>query len=682
MGRVRLEPKLQCVAAGLPWLGTSPGRTPIVRTAGPTARRTRSALFTVCVAATALVASTLGASLTSANPTPPPASFTLAGAGFGHGVGMSQYGSLAMAKAGMDASSIVTHYYQGTNVTPVPDDMAVRVNLEFKKKHIRTRGEAVEGDGTLQANLSGTIVTAAPGESFAFTGDAGAVVAAKVVGGVRQELGIFPSVSLTWSGLANVVAKNGSFNSAGHRYRYGTIEILPTSNPSRTRLNVVNSLRLHEEYLYGISEVSSSWPDAALQAQVLAARTYALSAIAAGPRKACDCHVDDGRGPYSDQVFSGWSKQSGAMGERWVAAVNATHTSPTTGMAILYEGQPIRAFYSSSSGGATQASVDQWGGDLPYVRSVADPWSLSEDNPNRSWTVTVDQARMAQAFAAAAVQQVDVIARDPSGVAKTVQATLVDGTTVTKSGNQVRNALGLKSSYINAIDGRAGVPISVPQAPPAQTPPTQAPVEQPVVNYERQVTMLTPADREVRALKPFTIRAQVSPERKGLRVWFQRMVDGEWVTFKKKRTRSSGKVRYRVPEAWPPNTTQEYRVVVVRKKQPIGVGDVFRVSVVPSVKPRSVALITPSVMDVPAGKPFAIKAKVRPKRKGLTVWRQAFVDGEWRTVQRSTTKKGGRVVFRVKKAAPAGATYTYRILVVAKKQAAGASQDVTVNVSG
>ena len=103
----------------------------------------------------------------------------------------------------------MTHYYQGTNVTPVPDDMAVRVNLEFKKKHIRTRGEAVEGDGTLQANLSGTIVTAAPGESFAFTGDAGAVVAAKVVGGVRQELGIFPSVSLTWSGLANVVAKNG-----------------------------------------------------------------------------------------------------------------------------------------------------------------------------------------------------------------------------------------------------------------------------------------------------------------------------------------------------------------------------------------------------------------------------------------------------------------------------------------
>ena len=90
-----------------------------MRTTGRTARRTRSALLTVCVAATALVASALAASLASANPAPPPASFTLAGAGFGHGVGMSQYGALAMAKAGLDASSIVTHYYQGTNVTPV-----------------------------------------------------------------------------------------------------------------------------------------------------------------------------------------------------------------------------------------------------------------------------------------------------------------------------------------------------------------------------------------------------------------------------------------------------------------------------------------------------------------------------------------------------------------------------------
>lgn len=616
-----------------------------------------------------------------ATPTSPPdpcgapESFTLTGAGFGHGVGMSQYGALAMAKAGMDAASIVTHYYQGTSVSPVQDDIAIRVNLEYKKKHVRVRGEAVDGDGTVQANLGGTVVTAGPGESFYFTGQGGAVQAAKIVGGARQELGVFPSATLTWSGLANVVDKGGNFDSEGHRYRYGSIDVLPTGSADQTRLNAVNSLRVHDEYLYGIAEVSSSWPDAALQAQVLAARTYALSAIAAGERGACNCHVDDGRGPYSDQTFSGWSKQTGAQGDRWVNAVNATHASANTGMAILYEGAPIRAFYSSSNGGASQASADEWGGDLPYVRSVADPWSLSEENPNRSWTVTIGQSDMAQAFGVGDVWKIEVVDRDPSGVAKTVQATLADGSTVTRTGNQLRNSLGLKSAYINSIDGSAGVPVTTPQAPASPSAPAA-----PTVTYERQVTMLTPADQTVKALKGFTLRAKVSPKRKGLRVWFQRLDNGEWVTIKKKRTTKKGRVAYRVAQAWPPNTTTEYRVVVVRKKQPIGVGEPIRVNVVPSVKARSVALTTPQVMDVPAGKSFRITATVRPKRKGLTVWRQAFVDGEWRTVQRSKTKKGGRVVFRVKKAAPAGASYTYRILVVAKKQAAGASPDITVNV--
>lgn len=473
-----------------------------------------------------------------------------------------------------------------------------------------------------------------------------------------------------------MIDKGGNFDSPGHRYRYGSIEITPTGSGAQTRLNAVNVLRLRDEYLYGISEVSSSWPDAALQAQVLAARTYALSSMEAGVRGACNCHVDDGYGPYSDQVFAGWSKQSGPQGDRWVNAVNATHASPTTGLAILFEGKPIRAFYSSSNGGASQASADQWGGDLSYVRSVADPWSLSEDNPNRSWTVTVGQSDMANAFGAGQVFKVEIIDRDPSGVAKTVQATLADGSTATRSGNQLRNALGLKSSYINAVDGSAGVPIATPQVPS-----TPAVAGQPAVTYERQVQMRTPADRQVKALKPFTLRAKVTPKRKGLRVWFQRLEAGEWVTFKKKRTKANGNVAHRVAQAWPPNTTQEYRVVVVRKKQPIGVGDISRVAVVPSVKGRTVALATPQAMDVPAGKPFTIRAKVAPGRKGLTVWRQALTNGEWQTVQRGTTKKGGRVVFRVKKAAPAGATYTYRILVIARQQAAGASPDITVNVS-
>ena len=595
-----------------------------------------------------------------------PESFTLTGAGFGHGVGMSQYGALAKAREGFDATAIVTHYYQGTSVSPVQDDMALRVNVQHRKKHVWVRGEAVEGDGTVQANLNGTVVTAAPGESFEFTGAQDAVRAVKVAGGSRQNLGSFPRVSLTWSGLAHVVNKGQGFGSTGNRYRYGSIEVSPTGTSANTQLNAVNVLRLRDEYLYGISEVSSSWPEAALQAQVLAARTYALSAFEAGIRRACDCHVDDGRGPFTDQMFTGWSKQSGPQGNRWVNAVNATHTSPSTGLAILFDGKPIRAFYSSSNGGATQASADQWGGDLPYVRSVPDPWSLSDVNPNRSWSVTIDQAAMGRAFGASDVANVQVVARDPSGVARTVQATLADGRTVTRTGNQLRSALRLRSAFINEVAAGAGVPASTPQAP--------------TVALERQVAMRTPADRQVKARSSFPIRATVTPRQQGLRVWFQRKENDEWVTIKRARTKKNGTVAHRVRQAWPPGTTQEYRVVVVRKQQPIGIGETTRVQVIPSVKPRTVRLLTPQSIDVAAGKPITIRARVTPQRAGLTVWRQALVDGEWQTVQRSKTNKKGRVSFRINRAAPAGANYTYRLVAVEDQQAAGASPDITVNV--
>mgnify|MGYP001024151141 CR=1 FL=1 len=84
----------------------------------------------------------------------PPAQFTLTGAGYGHGVGMSQWGAYGMAKAGYDATGIVTHYYTGTTVSPVQDDMDIRVNLLYKVGSAKLRTEqtypsgAYLGDGS------------------------------------------------------------------------------------------------------------------------------------------------------------------------------------------------------------------------------------------------------------------------------------------------------------------------------------------------------------------------------------------------------------------------------------------------------------------------------------------------------------------------------------------------------
>jgi ribosomal protein L23 len=148
----------------------------------------------------------------------------------------------------------------------------------------------------------------------------------------------------------------------------------------------------------------------------------------------------------------------------------------------------------------------------------------------------------------------------------------------------------------------------------------------------------------------------------------------------KGKTNSKGQVSFSVRKAWPPGTTTTNRLVVVRKKSPIGMSQDIAVTVIPSVKHRSVALVTPARIDAPAGKPFTITAKVRPFRSGLLVWRQALVNGEWTTVDKARTQAKGRVTFRVKRAAPAGATYTYRLVVVDKAQAAGVSPEFTVVV--
>src|SRR5207249_3565900 len=121
-------------------------------------------------------------------------------------------------------------------------------------------------------------------------------------------------------------------------------------------------------YLLGLSEVPSSWPTAALEAQAVAARTYALEKVErlGQHRSFCDC------GLYSstaDQVYGGWDKEAAADGARWAAAVARTRHQ-----IVAYHGVPIQAYYSSSSGGHTESNDAVWGGaPLPYLRGVCDP---------------------------------------------------------------------------------------------------------------------------------------------------------------------------------------------------------------------------------------------------------------------------------------------------------------------
>ena len=403
-----------------------------------------------------------------------PSTFSFSGAGWGHGVGMSQYGARGMALAGYTAEQIVTHYYTGTTVSAVPDRAEIAVNLlhHASRVTVRSEGLAAGGGGVVVTVRNLPPVTGVAGDIFTFTASNKVVSVSKTTAGVTTSVGTGSWVTVNWSGtrvpltagavptLLNVTTSSAQFGNSGHRYRYGSVKIQPATASPNT-LEAVNYVQVHDEYLLGIAEVSSSWPAAAMQAQILASRSYAMNHLASF-RAACLCNVDDGGGPYYDQTFAGYIKEADAWGKYWRAAVAATVTTPTTGQTILSAGKPIAAFYFSASGGATQGSEDVWGGTLAYAKSVDDHWSLDSSVPWSTWIPRVrTQAQVAAAFGLADVVRIDLTSRCVSGAVKSATAWSSSGKSATVTGAHLASQLGLPSRWIwRAVDTAAVDPVA------------------------------------------------------------------------------------------------------------------------------------------------------------------------------------------------------------------------------
>jgi SpoIID/LytB domain protein len=258
--------------------------------------------------------------------------------------------------------------------------------------------------------------------------------------------------TIRWSGTTALAGENSllkmKVGTTTKRYRYGQAQVkLVSGGLTSAAIIVTNTLRLHDEYLRGIGEVPSSWPSAALEAQVIAARTFGL-AKKDNLRKICDCNL------YSstqDQNFVGWSKEVEAVyGKKWVDAVSVTQPDTNTGLAILYKGKPIFAYYASSTGGVTENVQDVWGTPVPYLLSVPDPWSLdSTINPSySSWARSISQANMAKAFNLPDVARYEVTARTGGGAVKRVSAFSTNGKSSQLTGEKFRSLLKLPSAWI------------------------------------------------------------------------------------------------------------------------------------------------------------------------------------------------------------------------------------------
>ncbi len=229
-----------------------------------------------------------------------------------------------------------------------------------------------------------------------------------------------------------------------------------------------------ERYVRGVvsAEMPSSWPLAALEAQAIASRTYALTAHAGGSR--FDVYSDT-----RSQVYEGVAAET--------AATNAA-VAATAGQIVLYDGQPATTNFFASSGGTTENIENSFIGAQPepWLKGVADPYETSASDWKLSLGFATAAARLAGLFKGS-FAGIEVLTR---GVSPRIVSAEVLGSRgdETVSGPELAARLGLTSTWAffsvksGAVvrpepdrSGRANTPAPASNAPaPSSPPPTTA----------------------------------------------------------------------------------------------------------------------------------------------------------------------------------------------------------------
>lgn len=403
--------------------------------------------------------------------------FTIEGGGWGHGIGLSQYGARGYARDGWNAEKILAHYYQGTKLVTMPT-VKVKVNLDAENGS-RARWWIKAGGTTaltlkLNADPAQLIKLDATNSYWVVTEDGKTLVCENKrtvdskTGAVRNAPGAVIKTFdgecyATAGGFVQMVGTSGPYSHSGVIWR-GTIHFRPTSATSSTS-RAINYVDL-EHYLYGVvpREMPSGWETAALQAQAVAARSYAYQDAKDG--KVIHCTV------YS-QVYNGFKGPKG--GE--VASTNAA-VDKTKGRVVWYgsETKPVKTYFSSSSGGHTANVEDVWLGSTPkpYYKGVVDndeyansyftwtegPFSAGElaDKIRAKDRGTSGTDPLDYSVAAPATIADVTLDRSAAGFTRYVNLTWSNGAKFKIRGETFRSAFGLKSTKFTVSSGQTPEP--------------------------------------------------------------------------------------------------------------------------------------------------------------------------------------------------------------------------------
>ena len=324
--------------------------------------------------------------------------FVIDGRGWGHGIGMSQYGARGFAHAGWRYPRILAHYYRGTDLRTLPGRQ-VRVLL------LEGRASVIIGSSKpfRLVDARGRKRTLKPGSR-------------RFVVARRKGL-VFP---------LRLVPGASPLRLDGKAYR-GTLKVHQVGGG----LTVVNRLPL-DRYLRGVVpwEMPYEWHPEALKAQAVVARSYALATLKPGT------HFD----AWSDtrsQVYGGIEAEKVST-NRAIAA--------SRGRVLMWQGRVATTFYHSTSGGRTAAVADVWpkATPQPYLTSVPDPFDrLSKHHRWEPLVLTPED--VAQRLRASGVRDL-LVARTPSGRAAAVSLKARHGFR-TILAQDFRRELGLRSTW-------------------------------------------------------------------------------------------------------------------------------------------------------------------------------------------------------------------------------------------
>jgi SpoIID/LytB domain protein len=339
------------------------------------------------------------------------------GHGFGHGVGMSQYGAYGYARHGKGYRFILGHYYRGTTIGTLPGPRVVRVLIDTVGGGVAFSGATAACGRALDPRRR--YVASLAGSGVRLRGTRGRALA-----------GCGPKLRATGRGRVSI---------DGAAYR-GALEVVPAGGRS---LNVVDALPV-DQYVKGVvpNESPPSWPQAELRAQAVAARSFALTGGVGG----------DGFDLYSDtrsQVYGGLDSETAATDE----AVDATR-----GQVVMYGGRVAETFFSACSGGHTESVQNVFfGPPVPYLVGVPDPYDSA--CPLHSWKLTFGEREISAKLGAYLNGQLKRIVVTKRGSSPRILWAKLYGTggATRIRGDQLQSALGAYDRWMTfrkLVNGR------------------------------------------------------------------------------------------------------------------------------------------------------------------------------------------------------------------------------------